>query len=252
MTESSIHVRSVLFAPDPKIAVRIREPTMGIDNAALIKEIDALVGEGRRLEATFVQAGYTGRTSEEPQERLRAFFTMARAAVERICTANSTYFADLPRTPEIVSAFGWSDSWVATVLGVLVALRNAIKDGYLVSLENRLRANVYDDFLVQAEELLKAGYHVAAMVLAGGVLEDHLRKLCEARSLGWTGNGSLSKYNDLLRDKPNAYDTATWRRIQSIGDDRNKAAHGQGEQVKREDVADHLKYVHRLLADRPA
>jgi hypothetical protein len=70
--------------------------------------------------------------------------------------------------------------------------------------------------LVQAKELLTANYHVPAMVLIGGVLEEHLSKLCVARNLTWSGSGSLAKYNDILRDK--LYDKVVWRRIQAIVD----------------------------------
>jgi hypothetical protein len=136
------------------------------------------------------------------------------------------------------------------VLGVVTALRDAVDAGLLVSLEQRIRANIHDDFLVQAKELLDQSYHVAAMVLIGGVLENHLQKLCVARSLQRKGDGSLSKYNDLLKDK--LYSQAEWRRIQSIGDDRNDAAHGQGQKVKPENVTDHFGYVQRFLTDYAA
>ena len=87
------------------------------------------------------------------------------------------------------------------------------------------------------------------MVLIGGVLEDHLCKLCTNRRLTWSGSGSLAKYNDLLRDK--AYAQPVWRRIQAISDVRNEAAHGNGTAVKRSDVEDALTYVGRLLTDYP-
>lgn len=64
------------------------------------------------------------------------------------------------------------------------------------------------------------------MVLVGGVLEDHLQKLCVKNGLTWKGKGSISTYNDLLHGSE--YDKPIWRRIQSIGDIRNDAAHGQG------------------------
>lgn len=85
------------------------------------------------------------------------------------------------------------------------------------------------------------------MVLIGGVLEDHLRKLCEARGLPWQGNGTIGKYNDLLRDR--LYPQPVWRRIQAIADLRNSAAHGRGSAVKHEDVEDAQRYVQRFLAE---
>jgi hypothetical protein len=87
------------------------------------------------------------------------------------------------------------------------------------------------------------------MVLIGGVLEDHLEKLCGKRKLTWKGDGSISKYNDLLRDV--FYDQPTWRRIQSIGDLRNKSAHGEGATVNPPEVDDAYRFVGRFVADYP-
>lgn len=219
----------------------------------LLAQLDALIAEGRRLDGSYAMVSMGTRESAIAEVEFQAFAAAARAAVDRISGKGSEFYAGLPtQIPDRIAVLGYGGSVVPVLTGALIALRRAVEAGLLISLENRLRANVYDDFLVQADELLKANYHVAAMVLIGGVLEDHLKKLCIARSLAWSGNGSLSKYNDLLRDHPTAYDTSAWRRIQSIGDDRNKAAHGAGDKVKPDDVADHLQYVHRFLADFPA
>ena len=84
--------------------------------------------------------------------------------------------------------------------------------------------------MTQARELLTASYHVPAIVLIGGVLEEHVRTLCVNRSLKWKGDGCISKYNDLLLES--LYDKSIWRRIQSVADSRNLAAHGQGDTVR--------------------
>ena len=62
--------------------------------------------------------------------------------------------------------------------------------------------------------------------------------------------GSISKYNDLLRD--NAYNQSVWRRIQSISDLRNDAAHGKGSTITSEDAKDAHAFVQRFIADHPA
>ena len=88
------------------------------------------------------------------------------------------------------------------------------------------------------------------MVLIGGVLEDHLLKLVNSRDLTWAGSGGISKYNELLRDV--AYNQPVWRRIQSIGDLRNVAAHGTGEAISPGDVEDAKSFTQRFLADHSA
>jgi hypothetical protein len=165
----------------------------------LLLELDSLIAEGQRLDGSYRMTDMGSRESAIAEADFQAFVTASRAAVDRIAGRNSEFYAGLPKqTQDRIAVLGYGGSVVSVITGVLVALRRAVNAGWLVSLENRLRANVYDDFLGQSEGLLKAGYHVAAIVLIGGVLEDHLRKHCDARSLTWTGDGSLSKYNDVL------------------------------------------------------
>ncbi|QSQ19310.1 hypothetical protein JY651_28690 [Pyxidicoccus parkwayensis] len=155
-------------------------------------------------------------------------------------------------------ARGASEAWshreqasVEATLGVLLALRRAVESGWLTSLEERLRANVHNDFMLQAEQLLDAGYHVAAMVLIGGVLEDHLRVLCNARGISWTGNGSINTYNGALY-RAGLYPVHTMNRVQGVGQLRNQAAHGQGASIVAAAVVDERNYVARFMGEYPA
>lgn len=217
--------------------------------AEVLAELDGLIAEGTRLDATFVLDGYHY-WSQEPEASFHRLYVQARAAVARLSGTNSEFYRALPtELPGQVTVKDAGASFVAKITGSLEALRDTVDRGLLATLESRLRANVYDDFLVQARDLLAAGYHVAAMSLIGGVLEDHLSKLCRKANLTWAGHGSISKYNDLLKD--NLYPQTTWRRIQAIGDVRNEADHGNGANVKRNDVDDAWTYVQRLLSDYP-
>jgi len=215
--------------------------------ADVLKRLDGLLQEGRRIDASFAPGKhYT--ESNLPEEMIRAFLVGSCAEIERVAGRESEYHRHLPDLGQGKDQI--FQNRVKGVLASLIALRDAVDQGLLARLEQRVRANVYDDFLVQAGELLKAGYHVAAIVLAGGVLEEHLGKLCAARSLVWKGDGSISKYNDLLRDV--VYDQPAWRRIQQVGDLRNLAAHGKGADLKADDVVDAVKYISRAIADYPS
>lgn len=214
----------------------------------LLKELDGLIEEGQRIVASYQMGEWGHSSSTLPETNLQAFATLAVAAVERIAGRDSEFYKLMPTKPkEELRNAGYDTSYLPALTGTLIALRRAVEADLLVRLERRVRANVYDDFLEQAGELLAAGYHVAAMVLVGGVLEDHLCKLCTSRGLVCKGSGSLAKYNDLLREK--LYDQPVWRRIQSIADVRNNAAHGKGATVKAEDVDDAQRFTGRLLSD---
>jgi hypothetical protein len=216
----------------------------------LLAQLDALLAEGQRVVTSYRLDEWSYASSRMSEADIQAFVTSGLAALERIAGKDSEFYRNLPPKPRCLQALEPNDGYPSALLGALTALRRAVADGLLVRLERRVRANVYDDFLVQARELLDAGYHVPAMVLVGGVLEDHLRKLCTARGLTWNGSGSLSKYNDALREK--VYDQPAWRRIQALADLRNKAAHGQGAEVRQDDMEDAHRYVGRFLADYPA
>ena len=216
----------------------------------VLSQLDALIETGQRLINSFQYESPTYRSNVSEAE-LRAFVASALAAIERIAGKNSQYYENIPQERVLLPlAFeNYNLSFIPTVAGVLVALRDAVDQGLLLSLESRLRANIHDDFLVQASELLDAGYHVAALVLTGGVLENHLQKMIQAGGLVLPKKGSISKYNDLLRD--NAYDQPKWRRIQSISDLRNEAAHGKGSNIKADDSKDAHTFVQRFIADHP-
>lgn len=214
--------------------------------------LDGLIQEGKRLNDSYKMTDMGSLESKLPEADFRAFATATFAAVERTVGRDSEYHHCLPPvdTNDPLTLPGYNSTKVPAMIGVLVSLWQAVEKGLLVSLESRLRANIHDDFLQQSKALLDSKYHVAAMVLVGGVLEEHLQKLCTKHKLAWKGDGSISKYNDLLRDT--VYDQPTWRRIQSIGDLRNKAAHGEGAKVKTPDVEDAHQFVGRFIVDYPA
>jgi hypothetical protein len=220
----------------------------------ILGEIDGLITEGNTVVASYSLRGHQPESSL-PEPRLMSFRASAVAAVERIAGNDSEYYKHLPPVPQ--GAHGLLRIYkevMEPTLGVLMALRTAVDRDLLVRLEQRVRSNTYDDFLEQADELLKAkpSYAVAAMVLVGGVLEDHLRKLCLARSIEWKGKNGITAYNDALKEV--VYPQVTWRRCQVVGDNRNAAAHGGEEaaKLKHDDVQDDLRWVRKLMAEYQA
>jgi len=220
--------------------------------ADVLSQLDRLIETGKQLANTFCMTDHGSYESNASEEDLRAFVTSALAVVERIVGTESQYFKNIPAASvgKQIGVAGYDKSFIPTVTGVLTSLRSDVDQGFLTTLEAQLRANVHDDFMVQAHELLNAKYHVAAVVIAGGVLEDHLRQMATNRNLTWTGNGSISKYNDALRN--NAYALPIWRRIQAVGDHRNDAAHGNGAALSADDADDAVKFIERFIADNPA
>ncbi len=224
----------------------------------VLSQLDTLIKTGQRLTASFQRCdddAYdydygTPYKSSASEAELRAFVISSRATIEQIADENSLYYQNTPQGVPSRLAIGDERLLFSTITGVLIALRDAVAHGLLTSLESRLRANIHEDFLTQSLDLLNAGYHVAAMVLIGGVIEDHLQKLV-IQELTLPKQGSISKYNDILRNN-NVYNQPMWRRIQSVGDLRNDAAHGKGSTIKFEDAQDAHTFVKRFITDYPA
>jgi hypothetical protein len=224
---------------------------MSIREGAL-RELDLLIETGKRAASSYSLEGMSVTYwSKIPEHELRAFRTAAAATVERLVGRQSEFYKHLPQGDEDLQS---SKSLVEGALGVILSLRDAVDRDLLVRVEQRVRSNTYDDFLTQAQELLaaKPSYHVAAMVLVGGVLEDQLRKMCAARSIQWKGKDGMSAYNDALKEV--AHPQAVWRRVQVVADNRNAAAHGGDDAAKlrRDAVEDDLRWVRKFLGENVA
>jgi hypothetical protein len=97
---------------------------------------------------------------------------------------------------------------IMQALGVLRAARDDYEEGFLFDTRILIEAEVFDDFLERAENLLNSGYFQPAAVVIGSVLEDGLRKLCARHNIPITNpkldimNANLAKqgvYNKLTR-----------------------------------------------------
>jgi hypothetical protein len=107
-------------------------------------------------------------------------------------------------------------------------------------------AEVYADFLEMAEDLLDAGYKDAAAVMIGGVLEEHLRRLCKKNDIastyekdGKTRNKKADSMNSELAMK-GIYNKTDQKWITSALEIRNQAAHGQYAQYDKDQVRNTL------------
>jgi len=132
----------------------------------------------------------------------------------------------------------------------VIILETAKEDyqiGNLIEFRTLIEAEVFDDFLEQAEHLLIQGYFTASAVIAGSVLEDGLRKLCTKNRVALSAKPKLDTMNADLT-KANVYNLLKQKQITALADLRNKAAHGQGGFTK-EDVEAMIRDVRRFMED---
>jgi hypothetical protein len=115
------------------------------------------------------------------------------------------------------------------VQSTLRAALDAWDNGYVFEARVLAESTIEASLIDQAEELIAKGYHVAAAVLAGAVLEQHLRSLCAKYGVDEVDSKGKRKMIGLLNDdlrKANAYDPLKHKQITYLGGVRNNAAHG--------------------------
>jgi glycerol dehydrogenase-like iron-containing ADH family enzyme len=135
-------------------------------------------------------------------------------------------------------------------LGTLRAARDDYASG-LHAIHRLVEAEVFDGLLEQAEHLLANGYHVAAAVIAGAVLEDTLRNLCQQHGIVLLPNATAGAMNDALAGKV-VYNKLVQKQVTTQSHVRNKAAHGELQQFTREDVAEMVPWVRRFVSEKVA
>lgn len=205
-----------------------------------------LIAEGRQI---LDHAGWkNGQYYSHPEynDYLR-FRTEAMNLVRRSCGEKSDHYRELKRLAEAKESSN-NSFFLVHCFGVLEAAQRDFDGGMLFDMRSLIAAELLGDFLEQSEALLQAGYHVPAASLAGAVLEDTLRKLCEKSSIATPASTKLDQLNAELA-RAGIYDKLVQKRITALADIRNNADHGHFDKFKKADVDDMVKWVQRFSAD---
>jgi hypothetical protein len=180
--------------------------------------------------------------------------TVLRSTIERLAPPGSAYITNLSKTSIYAGPQGVRQS-IRPLLGILGALRRAYADGYLQSIQELTHADVFSDFLDMAEHLLGSGYKDPAAVIAGSVLEEHLRKLAAKNGTDITkSDGSPKKADTLNSDlaAKGVYEKLDQKGVTAWLDLRNKAAHGNYADYTTEQVSLMMQSVRNFISRLPA
>ena len=178
--------------------------------------------------------------------------TILSATIERLAPRGSRYVGNARAA---LIKFGENEAHNLIVLpGILKALKSDYEAGYLKSVHEIIHGDIFGDFLEMADYLLTEGYKDPAAVLAGGVLEEQLRKLCQAHCIPVT-KGSLPKKADGLNAElasANVYSKLDQKSITAWLGLRNNAAHGKYNEYSKEQVALMVHGVRDFITRNPA
>lgn len=215
--------------PDEKIQNRLAE---------LIKMGEGVLATKRSL-ASHVIGDY-----EVDSQKAYQWATSVQNLLARVFGPTSEHYKNF--TAQVNKYLTYSTTYIAQ--GILKAAKDDYDNAYLFELQRLVEAEVFDDFLEQAEHLLDSGYYQPAAVVAGCVLEDGLRKLCDAHGINLPPRPKLDAMNAQLA-KAGVFTKLVQKRITTLAELRNKAAHAQWSEFSQDDVREMVEAVRRLMEE---
>ena len=199
---------------------------------AILKQIDAALD----LWSTHRAKAEYGHLSDLGESIRTEVYIILAATLDRLAPANSPCREESYVMEEMV--------------GALRALRRDYAAGYLSTVQRLVRAEVFTDFLEMAEHLLEQSYKDPCAVLVGGVLEDRLRNLCQARDIPLQMSGKLKTADSMNNALASAdvYSKLDQKSVTAWLDLRNKAAHGKYDEYNADQVRNLLVSVREFVA----
>ncbi|MEE9443992.1 MAG: hypothetical protein V3V99_15115 [candidate division Zixibacteria bacterium] len=136
-------------------------------------------------------------------------------------------------------------------VGAITALlENLLKDielGMLTSIDNRIHAGIYDDFLDHAEDYLKKNMKNESGVIAGVVFEDSIRKLCRSNAIVEKDEKVDALISEL--QKMDIFSPVKAKRARVAGHVRTKATHAQWDEFDIDDVKATIDFTKNMLSE---
>jgi hypothetical protein len=139
-------------------------------------------------------------------------------------------------------------------VAILKAVRGEIAGGWLFTMKGLITSEVFADFLSMAEHLLESGYKDPAAVMAGSVLEEHIRQLSSKHGVDVEDDrdGKLvPRKTDRLNaelTKADVYSKLDQKLVTAWLEIRNQAAHGKYDAYSAEQVRQMMAGILEFLA----
>lgn len=209
----------------------------------IIARLEELISLGERVLATKRSQGeYTLGDLTVDSGLAYQWATSTLSLLDRVLGKDSAHYFQFSDT----MSEGLTYSPVVRGMGILRAALDDFQGGYLFDVRQLIQAEIFDEFLEQAQHLLEAGYHQPAAVIVGCVLEDGLRKLCQHNSISLPDKPKLDRMNANLA-KVGVYNTFRQKQITAFADLRNKAAHGKWDQFTKDEVSEMIDGVRKFM-----
>lgn len=166
----------------------------------------------------------------------------AKNLIANSCGEDSQHFKAFEKAQKFTSGDN-NFSVLRRLTAVFLAAKEDFEGGYVKSIRSLIQAEVFEDELEQAAELLSSGYVPAAAVISGIVLESKLRSLCLNNNIPI---GKMDKMNVDLT-KAGVHNMIAQKKITALAAIRNSAAHGKSNEFTSADVQSMIEEVRRYV-----
>jgi hypothetical protein len=223
---------------------------MPFDTRTALAEIDDALARYEAVEREYVVRFDDETFIKAPESVAAEIITKLRGTLDRLAPPGLNYGEKALKT--VPKDAGWESKTIRTLAGVLKALRDDYQAGRLQTFKERVHSDTFSDFLEMAEYLLEdEGLKDPAAVLAGGVLEQHLRELCAKHSVPTAPKAKLDSMNsDLV--KAGVYGKNEQKQVTAWAGVRNSAAHAQYDDYSAETVRLMVQGIRHFLSSYPA
>jgi len=212
----------------------------------LVQRVDQLIDMGNEVLRTQMDTDDGSWVDEAP---LKGFRSASLSFIQRVYGEQHPHYKEFDANTR-----GYEVRDAEMGLGILKAIRSEIEGGWLFTVKGLVTAEVFADFIEMAEHLLESGYKDPAAVMAGSVLEEHLRQLCNKNGIPVTlqkDGKEVPLKADVLNSeltKAEVYTKLDQKQVTAWLDLRNKAAHGRYDEYNKNQVETMIRGIVEFMA----
>lgn len=218
-----------------------------MDKAILEKQLEDIISDFLSMKS---RSGVSDLSDLAKHER-QSLVTRSISSIKRISGDKSPYSLDVER---ILTRLPLIHLHLTSIIGIVQALYDDLKSGYIESLTELVHAEVFSDFIEMADHLVATGYKDPAAVIAGSTLESHLKKIAVKNGLPIETNGRPTRAEQINQDlgKQQTYSLIDQKSITAWLDLRNKAAHGNYNEYNIDQVKLLISGIQNFIMRNPA
>lgn len=219
---------------------------MNLDS--LVQRVDQLIDLGRKVLATRHKDSYDD-IEWIDSGKIKGFRSAALSFIERVYSPKHSHYTEFNNSTD-----GYHPEVAEAGIAILEAIRDEIAGGWLFTVKGLVTAEIFANFLEMAEYLFSQDYKDPAAVIAGSVLEEHLRQLCLKNDIKveieGEGKAKPKKADSLNSElaKADVYNKLDQKAVTTWLDLRNKVAHGKYNEYTKEQVQNMLQGITEFLS----